>query len=820
MLFGGKEWLFKEFFSNRLLGSVPLHNHKKERQKMNRLLPLACIIFSLSVHAQVTKVITGTVIENEGNIPVEFATVALMDPVSNKPISGATTTIDGTFSLRTEVEKFYVEVSFIGFEKQIIKDFENAGRKIDLGIIRLNVNQQQLAAIVIEGEKSSTEFRLDKRVFNVGSDLSSKGASALDVLTNVPSVNVNIEGQVSLRGSTGVQILINGKPSVLTSSDNGNALGSITADMIEKVEVITNPSAKYEAEGTSGIINIILKKEEKKGTNGSISLNTGAPHNHSVGLSLNHRAEKFNLFSQFGVGYRELPQYNEAINQNFLTDTIIHSAGTEYRNEFFYNVIVGADYYINDNNVITLSGNYTLELEDQPSKTNFQLVNEGVVLSEWERNESTEASNPKYQFDLQYKKDFADHKEHDLLVSAVGSYFAKDQSSDFTDNTLSGQSEKDALQKTATEFGERQYTFKVDYTQPFFDSFSLETGAQYLINDVGNDFMVQNLENTVWIVDQNQTNNFEFDQKVLGVYSTVAYEQDKWGVKVGLRVENTELQTLLTNTDEANDRNYTNFFPTFHSSFKLTPRISLQGGYSKRIYRPRLWDLNPFFNIRNNFSIRQGNPDLMPEFTDSFEVGTVYNADKISMNFAVYHRYTTGVIERISIFENNVSTSRPENIGTTNATGIEFNSKYDPVKWLTAMLDFNYNYFDRKGALEGNVIDFSANQWSTKLNTRFKLPADFDIEITGRYQSSYQTVQGSVSDMIFFDLGARKKILKGRGVIYSSVRDLFIGRVNESTVLQQDFYLYNQRYRGRFFVLGMSYGFGKGEAMTYTGGRR
>jgi outer membrane receptor protein involved in Fe transport len=246
----------------------------------------------------------------------------------------------------------------------------------------------------------------------------------------------------------------------------------------------------------------------------------------------------------------------------------------------------------------------------------------------------------------------------------------------------------------------------------------------------------------------------------------------------------------------------------------------MQAGYSRRIYRPRLWDLNPFFNIRNNFSFRTGNPDLLPEFTDSYEVSSIYILDKISMNFSVFHRYTTDVIDRISTFENNVSTYKPYNIGTKRSTGIEFNTKYSPKKWFTLNGDFNYNYFNRQGELESVVFNFSANQWSTKWTSKFNLPADIDFEITGRYESRFRTVQGEVSDILFADLGLRKKIFKGKAVINCSVRDIFASRIQESETNQTNFYLYNRGFRGRFITLGFSYGFGKGEAMEYSGQRR
>lgn len=764
--------------------------------------------------------ISGNIQEAKTGKAVEFATIALVDPATEKPITGVTSDLNGVFSFTTAARSFQIEISFIGFKKKVISDYKIVNGIINLGTIILEVNEEVLDEIVVEGTKSTTEFKIDKRVFNVGSDLTSSGASALDVLSNVPSVDVNIEGQVSLRGSTGVQILIDGKPSVLTSSDNGNALGTITASMIESVEVITNPSAKYEAEGTSGIINIILKKEDKKGTNGSISVNTGTPHNHSVGLSLNHRTNNFNLFTQLGVGYRELPNSRRSINRNLVTDTTISTNGKEYRNEQFYNFILGTDYYINDRNVITLSGNFALELEDQPSTTNYIMTHGETFLSEWERTEETEATNPKYQFELQYKRDFEDNKDHVLLFSAIGSFFGKTQSSEFESRTLEGISFNDLNQRTATSFDEGKYTFKLDYTKPFTKTFTLETGSQYLLNDVGNEFSVEDLINGTWEPDLSQTNNFEFQQNVLGVYATGAYELDNWGLKLGLRLENTDLDTELTTTGETNSRNYNNLFPTVHASYKMSKMLSLQTGYSKRIYRPRLWDLNPFFNIRDNFNIRRGNPNLQPEFTDSYELGGVYDGSKISLSSTLYYRYTTGVIERVSFFENNVNITQPENIGTNKATGLEINTKYEPLKWLALSGDFNYNFFDRAGLLEGTSIDFQAEQWTSRVNAKLKLPADLDVEVTGNYRSSFETVQGEMSDMLFMNIGARKKILEGKGVINFSIRDVFASRIRENTVEQTAFELYNRSLRGTFYTLGFSFGFGKGEAMTYSGGRR
>jgi len=759
---------------------------------MQRLLLLLISLGTYFItYAQENNIkIIGKVIENANQQPIEFATIMVGDKTTKEPITGTTTDLDGNFQFRTSATNFYLEISFIGFANKRIDEFTIQEGQINLGTVALSENSEMLDEVVVRAEKSSTEFKLDKRVFNVGKDLSTTGASALEVLNNVPSVNVDIEGAISLRGSQGVQILINGKPSVI-ASEQGNALGTVTADMIQQIEVITNPSAKYDAEGTSGIINIIIKKEERKGINGSATINVGTPHNHSFGLSLNRRTEKFNLFSQLGLGYREVPRDNESINQNLVNGNTLLSQGREYRNELFYNFILGADYNINKNNVITLSGSFAYEIEDQPSNTEF-IFQDALNGTEdrWSREETTEATNPKYQYELQYKKQFEDDKDHTLLFSAIGNLFAKDQSSDFINTTIEG-SNRNGTQQTATDFGELRQTFKLDYTKPIAEKWTVETGLQYVLQHVDNDFSVSDFINNEWVANPNLTNVFEFDQNVFGLYGTGAYEGDKWGLKVGLRVENTDLSTLLVTTDEGNKRNFTDFFPTLHTSYKISESFSLQAGYSRRIFRPRMWSLNPFFNIRNDFNIRTGNPNLLPEYTDSYEITSIYILGEVSMNFGVYHRYTTDVVERIATLEDNVRFTQPFNIGTNRSTGLEFNFKYSPSKKWSMNGDFNYNYFSRLGSYEGVSFDFSNSLWSSKFTNKVKLPAQFEIEVTGQYRSPFQTVQSEISGNIFADLGIRKKIGKGRAIFSLSVRDIFASRFRESETTQPDFYLYN-----------------------------
>lgn len=783
---------------------------------MKNILSALCFILSITFLSAQDITVRGQLVEKGSNVPVEFATISINDTATNTILDGASSDVDGKFALKVPHKNIAIEVSFIGMATQTITDFQLANKTIDLGTIVMDADGEMLDEVVVMGEKSQTVFKLDKKVFNVGADLSNTGASALEVLNNVPSVTVDIEGQVSLRGASGVQMLINGKPSVLASSE-GNALGTITADMIERIEVITNPSAKYDAEGTAGILNIVLKKEEKRGINGSVTLNTGFPNNHSIGLSLNRRTEKFNLFSQFGYGYRTFPSTSNSVSRNKSIQSELSTVGENDKNEQFYNVILGTDYHINKNNVLTLSGNFAYEKEKEDGTSSYKLLRQNDDAQAWTRTEATTATNPKWEYELQYKRDFESHKDRNLLFSAQGSSFGKSKTSLFDINSAQNLTNK---QQAKTDFSEYEYTFKLDYTHPFSDIYTIETGAQYVLDDVSNDYAISDLVSGSWVSNDKLTNVFDYSQKVLASYATFAVELDKWGVKGGLRVENTDLATKLKNTSTTNNQNYTDYFPSTHVSYKVTESFSLQGGYSKRIYRPRLWDLNPFFSYRDDYNLFTGNPMLSPEYTDSYELTSIHYIGGLSLNAGIYHRRTTDVIERVTSYEGNISTTRPENIGQNNMTGLELNAKISPARWLTLSTDMNFNSYVRTGSYEGRSFDFNGSRWSSRLMSKWKLPADIDLEVSGNYRSPYTTVQGKTLQDSYMDLGMRKKILKGRAIISLSVRDVLASRARRSIADQTDFYRESEYRRGRYVTLGFSYGFGKGEAMEFSGQKR
>lgn len=761
--------------------------------------------------------IKGIVIGAVSNEPLEYATVAVYATNDSSLITGGITDTEGSFVIPVKATEIYIAVDFLGYKKYTSEVIVLSGAELELKKILLQPDNNLLSEVVVSAEKSQTSFRLDKRIFNVGKDLSSAGGSVFDILTNVPSVDVNLEGVVSLRGNSNVQILINGKPSVIT---NGNALGTISADMIEQVEVITNPSAKYDSEGTTGILNIVLKKEERQGVNGSVTLNTGVPNNHSIGLSINKRTDKFNFFSQLGVGKRTFES-----NFNGLTldragsnNSLLRNEGEGEKNEQFYNLILGTDYHINKYNVITLTGHYGYEIEDEFSNTQFELENDqNEVFGSTVRGEVTEANNPKWQYELQFKKSYEGEKKRSLLASATGSFFGKDQSSVFRNFNATGPFEP-FQQNVRDDFSNAQYNFQLDYVHPFSKKTTLESGAKYQISRNNNDYQVRDLAGDILVINPNFTNEFKYTQNVLAVYTTYAVEFDKISFKGGLRVEDTQLNTFLINTDESHNQSYINAFPSFHTSYKVNKELSFQVGYSRRIHRPDGWELNPFPSVRDNLNLSMGNPQLLPEYTNSYEATVIRDWNKASINGAVFHRKTTDVVDETFQVMDSLTISSPQNVGTSRNTGVELNGKVEPLRWLSVLADLNWMYFQRQGVFESSEFNFSNTNWTARLTVKFKIPKDISGEIRVRYRSAEERLQETIEDNAYIDLGVKKKFLKGKSVVNLSIRDLFssrrfISRADQATFLRVS----DRQWNRRQIVLGVSYAFGKGDAMEYGG---
>ncbi len=778
------------------------------------LLVISCFGFTQS---KPDVLIQGEVVDSKSDQPLEFCSLLLMKLPDSTVIAGTTTDVEGRFELEFPDGGNTLVLKFIGYQDKIIREFpEVSNGVINLGRVTLDLDEDVIDGLNIRAEKSETVFKLDKRVFNVGKDLSNSGASAIEVLNNVPSVDVTLEGLIRLRGNSGVQILINGKPSVMASNST-NALGSITADMIDRVEVITNPSAKYDAAGTVGIINIVLRNETKKGLNGSLTLNTGYPNNHSLGLSANYRSERFNLFSQIGLGTRRFVSIDSTINRNktgagseFITN------GESEKNENFANIRLGSDFYINSYNTLTLSGHFAYELENQYADLRYLQTGQNQnVLSRFNRTETTTAINPKYQYDLNYQKKFKSSKERLLNFSAEGSYFGKDKNSEF-DNTLIEGANLGNDQETSIFFANVNHTFQLDYTHPIKEKWTAEAGSKYEINRNSNDSKITNIVNGVETVDTQFTNVFNYEQDVLAFYTTLAYEGEKFGVMTGVRYEQT-FSASYVKDDRLGEWNYGNFFPSAHMSYKLTKTLSSQLGYSRRIDRPFLFELSPYFSFRDNYNLSVGNPELQPEFSNVFELTTIKTWDKVSGSFTAYYSVTTDVVEEVITVIDTLTIESPANVGSSSNTGIEVNTKIDISPKISMSVDGNLVYFNRTGSYNDQNFDFSNYRWNLRSNWKFKLPKDFEVQLTANYQSKEQGVFQDELDYFFMNAGIRKKIAKGKFIVNLSSRDIFNSRIHRSITDRPEYYVYSRGQRGRYTVLGLSYNFGKGEAMEFSG---
>jgi len=750
-----------------------------------------------------TKTVSGRVLDASTSQPLEFATVALYRMRDSTLATGGITDVEGKFTLEVKGRSFYLDIEYIGYEKKTVTDitFERGGpSEQSLGDIMVSVGGISLDAVEVTAERSELQFALDKRIFNVGKDLSSSGGNAQDVLDNIPSVSVGVEGEVELRGSQNVRILINGRPSGLLGVGDNNGLRNIQSSMIERVEVITNPSAKFEAEGMAGIINIILKKERAKGFNGSFEVNGGFPTQYGVGANVNYRQDRFNFFVNGNHNRRTGPATGSTYQEFYAGDvTNITLLRTERaRNGYSTSVQAGSDYYISDDEVLTASFLYKYGKDDNDNFVEYRdsTVEEGKGsvrrLTEADfskyvlRTDDELEEEPTLEFSLNYDKKFK-QKGHKLEASF--SY----QNNDETESSILNESLyiNDALavenifqQTSRNAEGQNQWRTQIDYTKPLANGAKVETGMLGTFRTIDNDFRVEDFVDGSFQVDPNLTNNFIYQEDVAGAYANYGQDFKKWSYQVGLRGEWSFISTELVNTAEVNDRNYVNLFPSLFGSYKLDPSNTLQASYSRRIRRPRFWDLNPFFTLTDRRNFFSGNPNLDPEFTDSYELSHLKIWDSGNIGTSAYYRRTTDLITRIvTVVEDadNETLRRPENIGIEHNLGIEFVWAYTAIKWLRLDGGFNGYRFAVDGiSADGTPLTVEANAYDIKLNARVSFWKNANLQMRGNFRSPANTVQGSRKSITSINLAASKDFLNNNMTVTLSVRDLLNNRRRRS----------------------------------------
>ncbi len=646
------------------------------------------------------------------------------------------------------------------------------------------------------------ELTLDKKVYNIGKDLSNLGGSASDLLANLPSVEVDVDGNVSLRGSENVQILVDGKPSGLVGLSGTGGLQQLQGNLIERVEIVTNPSARYDAEGGAGIINIILKKDRAKGFNGSFQLQGGFPQNNGASVNVNYRTGWINWFVNYGVTARTSP--GQGYTNNFFNsgDSIyyINQDNDRERKSLSQNIRFGSDIYFSEKSVLTLSASYRNSDSDNTTQTGYTFFNRNQVqFSDRFRVDNEEEEDLNWQYELNYNRDFK-RKGQKLTFTLQQQDSEETEISAFDDvtNFTDGPS-VDLIQRARNDNGEGRQLMQLDYVHPFGKAAKFEVGLRYNGRDIFNNYIVESdsaatgLENNFEEVTE-LTNNFSFDERVYAAYGILSNKYDKLSWQLGLRAEQTNLdiQLIPLNEEEASleeyapkSQNYFSFFPSANLSYKYSDISSVQLSYSRRISRPRFRNLNPFITYSNPLSLFTGNPDLQPQFTDSYELGILQNRKSSSIYVGLYYRYTTDVVQRIQRTTGEGITERlPVNLGVRDDIGIEANINYDFSRKLR--MTSNINFFNSQ-VDGGETLSAEATTMSTRIGGFYRNRKLFNAQLSWFYRAPQNTPQGTRKSIQSLDLGISKDVLKNNGTISMNVRDVFNTRKYRGETITETF---------------------------------
>ena len=757
-----------------------------------RLVTLLFITVPSFAFGQVMEAtIQGEIVDPTTESPLEFATISVLAAHDSSIVTGAVTDFEGRFEIKTTVGSYLLKVDFIGYQTKWIDEVNptNAFPVVKLGVIKVNSDAAVLQEIEVRAEKSDMQMAFDKKVFNVGKDLATTSSSAADLLDNIPSVTVDLEGNVSLRGSSGVRILVNGKPSGLIGFRGSEGLQSLPANLIERVEIITNPSARYEAEGMSGVLNIILKKERKKGVNGNFDLSGGIPDRFGFAANMNLRRDKFNLFGNYGYRWRNTPADDAKYTEFYSTDqtTIIDQVRDRKRKGWSHSFQLGSEIFLSPKDFLTGSILYRISEDDNYSNIryfNYIDVFAPANLENINRREQFELEEePSLEYSINYKHKFAE-KDHELTAILQYQDSRETETANylesFLDVNFQSTGAPNLLQRSLNDEGERSTLAQIDYVMPMGEEGQFEAGYRGSFRLIENQYLVEEFNDINWVRLDNLSNDFNYIEDINALYAIYSNKIGRFSYQIGLRGEHSHIRTELLQTDEINNRNYTNVFPSGYLNYELRTGNSIQLSYSKRIRRPRFWDLNPFLTFADSRNIYRGNPNLNPEFTDSYEVTYMQYWDKASLSTSAYYRYTTGVSQRIQTIEQNgnelITIRQPENLAEEDAYGFEFIFSADPVKWLRA--NTSINLF--RSIIDGSNLEqnLSADAYSMfgRLNVRTTFAKKYQAQFRLFYEAPRRTTQGQTRALTTLDFGISRDILKDRGTLTFSLSDVFNSR--------------------------------------------
>lgn len=751
---------------------------------------------------------SGKVTDDKGEL-LPYVAVAIFKTVDSTYVKGAATDMDGKFDILLPNGNYYAKLSFLSFENKIIRNIEITNKAVEMKKIVMKSSSLSLDEFQVVEKKKLMEIDLDKRVFNVDKDITNQGKDATEILGNVPSVNVDIDGNVSLRGSENVRILINGKPSGLTGMSTSQALKQLQGSQIEKIEVITNPSSRYDAEGEVGIINIILKNDKRDGINGSVNVDVGYPSNYGGGFNLNVKRKKTNVFFGYGINYRESPGTNRSSQQFTYADTSFSykSFSKTERSTINNNFRLGGSYDFNDNNTLTISGGFNVGDADNRMTLSYSDFNElDVPTQKVNRLEIEDKDLSSHDVSLNYRKTFK-QKDRLFTIDAQRSG-AKDFEKSTIDQTNTVVSTENFTQRVFNNEKSQNWLFQADYVQPIKQG-KFETGLKSTLRNVTNPYAVGEFNDVTMRYEALPQfhDDMEYNENIYAAYMMFGNKVKKFSYQLGVRGEFSDVSTELKTTNQVNKRDYFNLFPSVHLAYELKKENTVQLSYSKRINRPRHWWLLPFFSFTDSRNIFAGNPNLDPELTDSYEVGHLKYWKKGSLLSSVYYRHTTDVITRIIVSDLEGNTERkPFNLGTRDAFGIEFSGSYEVYKWWN--LQGSYNFFReiQEGQLNNQDFNNDTYAWTTRLNSKWTLKKKLNFQTSFNYRAPKKSVQGEEKAIYSLDAGFSFDVLKGNGTVTFNASDVFNSRKRKSIAFGTNFISDSeQQWRSRFVRLSFTY---------------
>ncbi len=789
-----------------------------QKTKIIQLILGLFLFLPLALFSQNEAWVKGKVLDSSSKNPLEFATITIYSQKDSSIISGETTNAQGIYNITIPYGDYFGKIEFLAYHPQVLEPFtlHSDGKILDIGISELTVNKTSLKEVEVMTSKGEMQMTLDKKTFNVGKDISSIGGTASDILANVPSVEVGQEGAISLRGNSGVQILIDGKPSAMTGK-NGVGLKQLSGSLIEKVEVITNPSAKYEAEGTAGIINIILKKEKKAGVNGSINATVGYRDIYGVSANLNYRKNRFNFFTNLGMDYRKNHGYGTLYQE--IQDTTLSIMDFERDHVLgglWGNARVGIDYYFNDNNILTTAVNYQ-QGQDQDEinmiyRDYIDEISNPIGIST--RDDNTIKDETNLEYSLTYTRKLGG-KGHELVADIryqdVEKYDESELIGKYFDTEFNPNGIEDLIQRSSDDEGERRLITKLDYTYPISKTEKIEIGYQGSFRTIKNNFLVEEQVNNDWKVLTNVSNDFKYDENIYGVYGTYKNKKGKLSYQFGARMEYTDVLTVLVKTNVENPRDYFNLFPSASLKYDLKNGNALKLSYSRRVKRPTYNDLSPFFTYndpRNQFA---GNPDLDPEFTDSYELSHLKYWEKGSLSSAIFYRYRTDVISRILERVNGDTTLlRSENLNSREDIGLDITATYQPTAWWNLSANTVFYYVSNDASNLDDTYQTDSYTWRARLNSRFKIKNKNEIQFTFNYRAPVAKAQGETKYIAFLNFGLSRVVLNNKGKLTFNVADVFNSAIFRGMTETENIFRESEfQWTYRTFKLSFNYRLGK-----------